>query len=155
MSTTVRAPSTLTPRGRRIGVRSAGLIMLIALSIQFALGIGVNLYVTLPVAGHPGHGSWFGNGPALMAHALLGMVLILDAVATVVRSIRSRSGSLVVTSVIGLMALVTAAVGGSSFVGTLGDGYSLMMAAGFAVAVTSYAVHLYLAGTLDRTREGR
>jgi hypothetical protein len=35
--------------------------------------------VTLPTAGHPGHASFFGNGPLLALHAALGMSLILAA----------------------------------------------------------------------------
>jgi hypothetical protein len=60
-------PSTqkLKTESRQAGLRQANLAILIVLIVQFALGMGVNLYVTLPAAGHPGHASWFGNGTLL------------------------------------------------------------------------------------------
>jgi hypothetical protein len=59
-----------TPPGRPAAGQSGHPIVLI---VQFALGMGVNLYVTLPAAGHPGHASWFGNGALLALHAALGI----------------------------------------------------------------------------------
>jgi hypothetical protein len=58
-------PSAQKTESRQAGLRRASLAILIVLIAQFALGIGVNLYVTLPDAGDPGHGSWFSNGPLL------------------------------------------------------------------------------------------
>src|SRR5215469_15208810 len=55
-------PATRKRESRQAGLRSASLAILIVLIVQFALGIGVNLYVTLPAAGHHGHNQWFGNG---------------------------------------------------------------------------------------------
>jgi hypothetical protein len=72
-------PSIQRTASRTAGLRQASLAILIVLIVQFALGMGVNLYVTLPAAGHPGHSSWFGNGPLLAIHAALGMFLILAA----------------------------------------------------------------------------
>ena len=62
---TAAPPSTQRTESRQAGLRQANLALLILLAVQFALGIGVNLYVTLPAAGHPGHASWFGNGALL------------------------------------------------------------------------------------------
>jgi hypothetical protein len=70
---------------RQAGLRQANLAILIVLIVQFALGMGVNLYVTLPAADHPGHASWFGNGALLAFHAALGMFLILAAIFVLVR----------------------------------------------------------------------
>jgi len=68
------SPSTRKHRTerRQADLRPANLAALIVLIVQFALGMGVNLYVTLPAAGHPGHASWFGNGALLALHAALG-----------------------------------------------------------------------------------
>jgi hypothetical protein len=87
-------PSVQRTASRTAGLRQASLailIVLIVLIVQFALGIGVNLYVTLPAAGHPGHGSFFGNGPLLAIHAALGMFLILAALFVLVRAIMVRN----------------------------------------------------------------
>jgi len=128
-------------------VRQGGLALLILLAVQFALGIGVNLYVTLPAAGHPGHASWFGNGALLALHATLGMLLILGAIFVLVRAIMARNATLIITSAAGLVAILLAAFFGSGFTDKLTDGYSLGMAIAFAVALACYAIGLYATST--------
>ena len=127
------------------GLRQASLAILIVLAVQFALGIGVNLYVTLPAAGHPGHASWFGNGALLALHAALGMFLLLAAIFVLVRAIVARNVTLIVTSAAGLVAIFAAAFFGSGFTDKLTDGYSLGMAMATAVALVCYAVGLFAA----------
>jgi hypothetical protein len=136
-------PSAPKMQSRQTGLRQASLTILIVLIVQFALGIGVNLYVTLPAAGHPGHASWFGNGALLALHAALGMFLILAAIAVLVRAIMARNAALIVTLAAGLVAILLAAFFGSGFTSKLTDGYSLGMAIAFAVALACYAIGLY------------
>src|SRR5215468_2057321 len=143
---TVAPPSTQKTRSRRAGLRQANLAVLIMLIVQFALGIGVNLYVSLPAAGQPGHASWFGNGAVLALHAALGMLLILAAIFVLVRAIRARYVTLIVTSAAGLVAVLLAAFFGSGFTDKLTDGYSLGMALATAVALACYAIGLFAAG---------
>jgi hypothetical protein len=136
-------PSAPKRQSRQTGLRQASLAVLIALIVQFALGIGVNLYVTLPAAGHPGHASWFGNGALLALHAALGMFLILAVIAVLVRAIMARNATLIATSAAGLVAILVAAFFGSGFTDKLTNGYSLGMAIAFAVALACYAIGLY------------
>jgi hypothetical protein len=138
-------PAVQKPAARRARLRQASLAILIVLIIQFALGIGVNLYTTLPAAGHPGHNSFFGNGAVLAIHAALGMFLILAAIFVLVRAIIARNATLIVTSVAGLAAIILAAVFGSGFADKLTDGYSLGMALATAGALACYAIGLYAA----------
>jgi ACR3 family arsenite efflux pump ArsB len=142
-------PSTQKPRTQRrqAGLRQANLAVLILLIVQFALGMGVNLYVTLPAAGHPGHASWFGNGALLALHAALGMLLILGAIFVLVRAIMARNATLIVTSAAGLVAILLAAFFGSGFTDKLTDGYSIGMALAFAAALACYAIGLFAAPT--------
>ena len=138
------APSSVRKmESRRAGMQRASLAILILLITQFALGIGVNLYVTLPTAGHRDHGSWFGNGPLLAVHAGLGMALILAAVFVLVRAVMARAAVLIVTSVAGLAAILLAAFFGSGFADKLTNGYSLGMALAAAVALACYAIGLF------------
>jgi len=143
------APQTAAPasvqkrQSRQAGLRRASLAILIVLIVQFALGISVNLYVTLPTAGHPGHSSWFGNGPLLALHATLGMILVLSAIFVLVRAITARNAALIVTSSAGLVAIGAAFFFGASFTEKLTDGYSLGMAISFAAALACYAIGLY------------
>ena len=146
-SQAVAPPSVQKAESRQAGLRQASLALLILLIVQFGLGIGVNLYVTLPAAGHPGHASWFGNGALLALHATLGMLLILGAIFVLVRAIMARNATLIVTSAAGLVAILLAAFFGSGFTDKLTDGYSLGMAIAFAVALACYAIGLYATGT--------
>ena len=140
-------PSAQKRRSRQARLRRASLAILIALIVQFALGIGVNLYVTLPAAGHPGHSSWFGNGALLALHAALGMFLVLAALFVLVRAIMARNVTLIVTSAAGLVAIILAFFFGASFTDKLTNGYSLGMAIAFAAAVACYTIGLYAAST--------
>ena len=136
-------PSVQRTASRQVGLRQASLAILILLIAQFGLGMGVNLYVTLPTAGHPGHGSFFSNGLLLALHAALGMFLVLAAIALLVRAIMARNVTLVATSAAGLAAIVLAFFFGATFAEKLTDGYSLGMAIAFAVAPACYAIGLY------------
>jgi len=140
---TAAPPSVQKRQSRQAGLRRASLAILIVLIVQFALGISVNLYVTLPAAGHPGHSSWFGNGPLLALHATLGMILVLSAIFVLVRAITARNAALIVTSSAGLVAIGAAFFFGASFTEKLTDGYSLGMAISFAAALACYAIGLY------------
>jgi hypothetical protein len=147
-SSQAAAPSSLQRAGsRQAGLRQASLAILILLIAQFGLGTGVNLYVTLPTAGHPGHGSLYGNGPLLAAHAALGTFLILSAIFVLVRAVRARNAALMATSAAGLAAILLAYFFGTRFTDKLTNGYSLGMALAFAAALACYATGLYAAGT--------
>jgi len=140
---TAAPPSARKTESRQAVLRRASLAILIVLIVQFALGISVNLYVTLPAAGHPGHSSWFGNGALLALHAALGMILVLAAVFVLVRAIMARNVTLITTSSAGLAAIGVAFFFGASFTDKLTDGYSLGMAISFAAALACYAIGLY------------
>jgi hypothetical protein len=133
-------------RGNTFGV----LAMLI---VQFAVGIAVNLYATVP-AKDKGSGI-FGaigkaltNGPAsLAAHAGLGLLIVLAAVTLVVRSVVTRHIASIAVSVIGLAAIASAALNGARFVADGGPASaSLAMALSTAVAMMGYAIGLLLLG---------
>ena len=143
---TAAPPAMQKIQSRQAGLRQANLAILIVLAIQLAFGMGVNLYVTLPAAGHPRHASWFGNGALLAVHAALGMFLILAAIFVLVRAIMARNATIIVTSAAGLVAIILAAYFGSGFTDKLTDGYSLGMALAMAVALVCYAVGLFAAG---------
>jgi hypothetical protein len=134
-------------QSRQARLRQASLAIVIVLIVQFALGISVNLYVTLPAAGHPGHASWFGNGVLLALHVSLGMFLVLAAVFVLVRAIMARNRTLIITSAAGLVAIGLAFSFGASFADKLTNGYSLGMAIAFAAALFCYVIGLYAVST--------
>jgi hypothetical protein len=143
--------------GRTAGLRQASLAVLALLLIQYGIGIGVNLYVTVPAADH-GHtiGTAISDGPgALTAHIVLGLLLILVAAALVVQAIRARRPGVIATSVIGLLALVGAAVQGAAFVDKAHPSASMIMAVLTGVALLCYGISLYLLGSPGSGRPER
>jgi hypothetical protein len=86
--TTASRPAGRLTASRASGLRRASFTAFVLLVAQFALGIYVNLYVTVPSADH-GHG--FGqaitNGPAgLTVHIVLGLLLIVAALGFLVQA---------------------------------------------------------------------
>ena len=142
------------------GLRRASFAAFVMLVVQFALGIYVNLYVTVPGADH-GHGlgQAIANGPAgLTVHIVLGLLLILAALGFLVQAILARTPALIATAAAGLLAMIGAAASGSAFTGRGHDGASMAMALLAAAGLLCYGASLFLlprpaAG--DLTAEGR
>jgi len=120
----------------------------IMLLIQYGLGIGVNLYVTLPAAGGGGRGigDAFSSGPVLAVHTVLGLLLILTALSMVVRSVIARHRASIVTSAVGLLAILAAAGFGAGFTRDGSAAASLGMALATGVALLSYIIGLFVTG---------
>lgn len=111
----------------------------VLLIIEFALGVGVNLYVALPA-----HKSFFGTvfGSATLAvHAIVALALLGAAISALVRAIRSRRA--VVFTAVGLAAILVAAFAGASFVGSQASGASLTMALATAAAMFCYLATVF------------
>jgi hypothetical protein len=111
----------------------------VLLIVQFGLGIGVNLYVTLPA-----HKSFFSTvfGSATLAvHAIVALALLGAAISALVRAIRARRA--VAFTAVGLAAILAAAIFGASFVGSQGSGASLGMALATAVAMFCYLAAIF------------
>jgi hypothetical protein len=111
----------------------------VLLIIQFALGVAVNLYVTLP--GHKSFLSQVFGSATLAAHAIVALLLLGAAIGALVRAIRARK-AIVFTSA-GLAAIVVAAFAGASFVGNGSNGASLGMALATAVAMFCYLAAIF------------
>jgi hypothetical protein len=135
-------------------LRGASMGAAVMLVIQFGLGVGVNLYTTLPAAGSGGRsiGDAFSSGALLALHAAFGLLLIVTALSLLVRAIAARHRPVIVTSAIGLVAIIAAAGSGASFVNDSANGASLGMALATGVAMLCYLVSLFILG---RPRAGR
>ena len=133
-------------------VRRISLGMVVALLVQYALGMVVNLYVTVPARDHGGGvlaaiGRAFANGPAALAiHAGLGLLILLGILNLVVRSVLSRRRPLIWLSAVTLLAVLGAASSGAAFVNSGTSGASLGMAMLTGVALLCLTVNLYLTG---------
>ncbi len=140
------------PAGQLDIVRRMSLGMTVALLVQFAIGMWVNLYVTVPARDHGGGalaaiGRALSGGPAALAiHAGLGLLIVAGTISLVVRSVLSRRRPLIWLSAVTLLAVLGAASSGAAFVNAGGNGPSLGMALLTAVALLCLALTLYLTG---------
>jgi hypothetical protein len=127
------------PTRRLAALRGNCMGAAVLLIIQFGLGIGVNLYVTLPK-----HKSFFPtvfSSAMLAAHGIVALVLLGAAISALVRAIRSRR-AIVLTSA-GLAAVLAAAIAGASFASSQSNGASLGMALATAVAMFCYLAAIF------------
>jgi hypothetical protein len=139
-------------------LRISFLFALVMLIAQFLLGISVNLFVKIPDQ-HPGanppeyfsgvvqsvtwailHGNIW-----LEIHAGFGLVLVVAAIGTLVQAIGNRRRGIVLSAVFGFIGVLGAGFNGGSFLNYHQDFSSMLMSAGFAIAVVAYSVGLYIA----------
>src|SRR5262249_23948901 len=135
-------------------VRRTNLGMGIGVVVQYALGIWVNLYVTVPARDQSSGflaaiGRALANNPvALGLHAGLGLLLVLGSITLVVRSVLSRHRTLIVLSAVFLLALLGAASSGASFVDSAKDSASASMAMLTGVALICSLISLFVLGSV-------
>ena len=142
----------LNPTPRTGGLRANALAAVVMLLLQYCLGISVSLYSTLP-ASDPGKSLFagftagVGDGPLLLSfHALLGTLLLITALAAVVRSSRLGATPPIALTAVALLAIIIAWLAGSEFVGHMKNGTSLTMALATAVAILCYTLVIFLLG---------
>lgn len=125
--------------------------------IQVAIGMVVNLYVTVP-AHHPGAhpanyitgsihsvGWAIGHGAiALAVHGALGLLVVIFAIGVAVRAVMLRTGRTAVSSVLGALLVIGAGFNGASFLDFAGQNISsLIMALLALAALCCYLACLY------------
>lgn len=130
------------------GLRANAVALLGMLILQGALGDWVGIAARVPSADRGrGIAAAFvravAAGPAgLAAHALLGALLIVGALAFLVRALAGGRGPLPALGGAGLASISVAALGGARFVATGEPGASLAMALGAAAAQGVYVLAL-------------
>lgn len=120
--------------------------MVVVLSVQFLLGMGVNLGVQVEHARF-GLGSMMAamyGKPLLMVHMMLGMFTAALAVAAAVAAALSGRAGAATSGIVGLLAVLVAGYGGVRFLLSGSDAASFTMAAGFVVAYAAFFVELLL-----------
>lgn len=132
-----------------IGLRANAFAAVVMLLVEYALGVGVNLYATLPSSDHgkgllPAFLGAVTGGPVLLTiHALLGTLLLATGITAVVRATLVRRTWLIAVASVALLSIVVAWVTGTRFVGDAGNGVSLVMGLAAGVALLSYATILF------------
>ncbi|HZP53387.1 hypothetical protein [Actinocrinis sp.] len=146
----VSAPSASAPSAERLRRSSFGAVL--ALIVQYGLGMGVNLFVNVPDADKgKGMGAAFGkafsNGPAaLAAHAGIGLLLVINVIVVLVTAFRAGHRVALVSSIVGALCVIGAAFSGATFVDKGANSASMTMAVLTGVAIACYAVNLYVLG---------
>jgi len=122
------------------GLRRVCLAALIMLVVQYGLGMVLNLYVTVPASdAHAGLMQEIARGPVtLTLHALLGLALIVTAIAAVVRAVRAGDRLIAGLAAAGLTAIGGAFASGEIFVRNGQNAASLAMALLTGVALLCY-----------------
>jgi hypothetical protein len=131
--------ATARPEAATRALRGNCLGAAVLLLAEFGLGMGVNLYVTVP-AHKPFFSAVFAQG-ALAAHAVIAIFLLAAAVAALVRAIRARRG--IAWTAAGLVAIVAAAGSGAGFTGSGAAGASFAMALMTGVGLLSYLAAIF------------
>ena len=90
----------------------------------------------------------------LSLHALLGTLLLVTALAAVIRSSRLAARPLIALAAVALVAIVVAWLSGADFVGQAKNGSSLAMALATALAILCYALVLFLLGISQQSVPG-
>lgn len=136
-----------------MGLRTNAFAAVVMLLIELGLGVGVNLYSSLPASDNgkgllTAFGAAVTEGPiALTLHALLGTLLLITGIAAVVRATLARQTLLLSVAVLAFVAILVAWIAGTEFVGDTSDGASLLMALATAFAILCYATLIFIAPT--------
>jgi hypothetical protein len=143
MSTMTKSKAGEQPAAQAERLRMASFGALTMLILQFALGTAYNLYGTAPTASKS---IGVFSSPLLAIHVILGILIVIAAGALVFRAAQAKARTILITSIVGLIAVLGAAAAGSAFTSAGDDGASLGMALATAVAMLCYAANLVILG---------
>lgn len=149
------------------GLRRMVLGALVLTLVQAAIGMDVNLYVTVP-ADHPGarSASFFGGSVdsigwaiahgmlALAIHASLGLALVIVVIAVAVRAAIVADRAVIAWLILAGLLVIGAGFNGASFLDFNHDFSSLIMALLALGAIACYASALYLLPAAPRRDTG-
>ena len=114
------------------------------LVIQYVLGMVTNMFVQFPDTSDVGQLWEFTRSqPPSGTHMWVGVLLVLSAIIFVIQSTIKKNRNWIVSSLVGLVAIMTAFYGGVMFVSSQVDVYSMVMALAFIVAFLAYGWGLY------------
>ena len=140
MTTTTQPGGGTSDTARRLAtLRGNAMGATVLLLAQVGLGMGINLYVSLPA--HKSFLSTVFGSAVLAVHAIVALALLGAAISALVRAIRNRRA--VAFTAVGLAAILAAAAAGASFAGSQSNGASLSMALATVVALLCYVSTIF------------
>lgn len=123
----------------RRSLRLQGIWLAAALIVQYALGMYVNLFVQFPAQATDAQRWEFAWSQApLAAHIVLAILILLGAIAALVRAFVSGERRWVPAYGAGFLAVLVAGACGALFVSTQADAYSYAMSLAFLIAMGAY-----------------
>ena len=138
------------PEWRRL--RIFIVLTLVALTVQGWFGDTVNLFSSFPTGTVESSangllGAVVNVGPTLIIHAFIGIVILTLSVVVLAFSLKSKPRNIQVPSILGLVMIVSALIGGVLFVlsGFTNNGVSAQMGGSFIGAYAFYFIELYYA----------
>lgn len=135
----VKKEETMTSKLRK---QAIGIVSM--LTVQYILGIMVNLFVKFPEHKYDGAAWKFAwSQPFLALHIIIGLLLFFGALSLLIRSILLKNKSWIISSGIAFIAILTAIIGGAIFVTKQAEGYSFVMAISFTAALLAYFYGIY------------
>jgi len=88
--------------------------------------------------------------PTILLHVVAAVIVVIGAIALVIRSARSRNPAWIVLSALGLTFILLAFVMGENYVQTLDNSSLSGMSAGWAGAIVTYGVGWYWSHRAER-----
>ncbi|MEI6533377.1 MAG: hypothetical protein WCO06_06065 [Candidatus Roizmanbacteria bacterium] len=118
--------------------------MLVVLLGEFLFGIYTTLYVHFPENASTKELWKFSSQDLyLNIHMILGVLITIGAIIFFIRVITKKQNNWLLSSVIALLGIVIATIGGIQFVPTQLDIYSIIMSVGFTIALGGYLWGIY------------
>lgn len=103
--------------GKQDPLKTQAMVMIVLLTLQYLLGMAVNLYVKFPEKGNIGQYWAFAKSQLVLdVHMLVGASLLLSSIALFIRSLRQNSTVWKAPSSVGVLAILAAVIAGISFV---------------------------------------
>lgn len=120
---------------KRSALAAVGLLLLISL-----LGIYTALFIEIP----QGEGwSFMSSSLILLAHAVLGTLLIFHALSIVMMARKTKSALWMGISVVALVGILVSVGTGSSFISADNDWLTFIMSLGFTLSTFAYVYGIY------------
>jgi len=116
-----------------------GYILIGVLTLQYLVGMYVNLFVQFPDQTGDQLWGFAWSQPALALHIILAFLILIGAIVLCVRAARRRDRTWIWASGIGLLAVLAAGASGASFIPTQNDILSYSMAVAFIIAISAYS----------------
>jgi hypothetical protein len=123
------------------------LLTLIALALEFILGVYTSLFIEFPDSLQNGNAwAWsMSHDPIVTTHVFLGTLLVVASLLAMGLSIALKNKTAITWTAAGLVMMIVAYLSGSIFLANIQvDAYSFSMALGFLGALITNGVGFYL-----------